>query len=60
MIAKSLSNNFSGCIPSNNLNYIAESLNNIVLNGDDIYLLDVKGVIYKNKKEEIFLDISSN
>ena len=56
------SNNFSGCISGIQLvasDYIAESLNNIVLNGDDIYLLDVKGVIYKNKKEEIFLDISA-
>ena len=56
------SENFSGCISGIQLvanNSISESLHNIVVNDTDVYLLDVKGVIYKNNKEEIFLDIST-
>ena len=37
----------------------SESLNNVIVFENDIYVLDVFGVIYKNLPSNIFLDISS-
>ena len=37
----------------------SESLNNVIVFENDIYLLDVFGVIYKNSPSNIYLDISS-
>ena len=37
----------------------SESLNNVIVFENDIYLLDVFGVIYKNSPSNIYLDVSS-
>jgi hypothetical protein len=37
----------------------SESLNNIIVFENDLYILDVYGVVYKNSPSNIFLDIST-
>ena len=56
------SNNYKGCIEGSGINLIStfsEKLNNIVIFNNEIYLLQSDGIIYKNSKENIFLDVSS-
>ena len=55
------SENYQDCIKGTEvkiLDNFGESLNNIVHFEDDVYFLNVDGIIYKNTSEEIFLDIS--
>ena len=55
------SSNFKECrsgIEKVNSTRFSESLNNIIVFKNDIYLLDVFGVIYKNSPSNIYLDIS--
>ena len=55
------SENYQECIIGTGvkiLDNFGESLNNIVHFEDDIYFLNVNGIIYKNSSEEIFLDLS--
>ena len=37
----------------------SQSVNNIVINKEDIYILDVFGRVFKNNPETIFIDVSS-
>ena len=56
------SDNFKECITGIELvssTKYSESLNNVIVFENDIYVLDVFGVIYKNLPNNIFLDISS-
>ena len=55
------SDNYQECIKGTQvkiLDNFGESLNNIVHFNDDIYFLNVDGIIYKNTSKEIFLDLS--
>jgi len=56
------SSNFKECksgIEKVSITKFSESLNNVIVFSNDIYVLDVFGVIYKNSPTAIFLDISS-
>ena len=54
--------NFKDCLIGasiqNSTNY-SDSLNNIIIFNNDFYVLDVYGKVFKNSKENLFLDISS-
>ena len=55
------SENYQDCIKGTEvkiLDNFGESLNNIVHFEEDIYFLNVDGIIYKNTSEEIFLDLT--
>tara|TARA_B100002019_G_C21274755_1_gene604697 strand:+ start:12172 stop:13911 length:1740 start_codon:yes stop_codon:yes gene_type:complete len=55
------STNYSGCISNVKITsslYVSESLNNIIVNKLDVYLLDVYGRVYKNTPDNVFLDLS--
>ena len=52
--------NFKECIKGTQVKIVdnfGASLNNIVSFNQDLYLLNVDGIIYKNNKDEIFLDL---
>ena len=56
------SDNFKECKTGTELvssTKYSESLNNVIVFENDIYVLDVFGVIYKNLPSNIFLDVSS-
>jgi len=56
------SDNFKECrtgIELVSITKYSESLNNVVVFENDIYVLDVFGVIYKNSPNNIFLDVST-
>lgn len=53
--------NYKECIKGTQVKIIdnfGASLNNIVSFNEDFYLLNVDGIIYKNNKDDIFLDLS--
>lgn len=53
--------NFKDCIKGTEvkiINNFGPSLNNVVTFNEDLYLLNVDGIIYKNNIEEIYLDLS--
>ena len=55
------SDNFGGCIPGleiKNIEKFSESLNNIVVFENNVFVLDVFGKVYKNNNQNIFIDIS--
>lgn len=55
------SENFSNCLSGAEVvktNYFSESLNNVIIFENEIYVLDVFGRIFKNSPNAIFLDIS--
>lgn len=56
------SDNFKECrtgIEFVNSTKYSKTLNNVIVFENDIYLLDVFGVVYKNSPNNIFLDVSS-
>ncbi len=56
------SDNYSECIPGATVvtsEKYSQSVNNIVINKEDIYILDVFGRVFKNNPESIFIDVSS-
>ena len=55
------SENYQKCIKGTKvkiLDNFGESLNNVVQHENDLYLLNVDGLIYKNNNKEIFMDLS--
>ena len=55
------SDNFKDCISGIELvstSRYSKSLNNVIVFENDLYVLDVYGVVYKNSPDNIFLDIS--
>ena len=55
------SNNHKGCITGAkviNIKQYSDSLNNVVIFNNEIYILDVYGKIIREKDESVFLDIS--
>ena len=48
------------CYPPGSSKKFSESLNNIVVFENDLYVLDVFGVVYKNSPSNIFIDVSTN
>jgi hypothetical protein len=56
------SENYGGCLMGSRILEVtkySESLNNIITFGNNLYILDVFGVVYQNSPENIFLDISN-
>tara|TARA_B100001564_G_C20667475_1_gene684483 strand:- start:1539 stop:3290 length:1752 start_codon:yes stop_codon:yes gene_type:complete len=56
------SDNFTECIPGATVitsEKYSQSVNNIIINKEDIYILDVFGRVFKNNPETIFIDVSS-
>lgn len=54
------SNNYFECkneLKINSKSFFSDSVNNIVVYKEDFYVLDVRGIIFKNSKENIFIDI---
>lgn len=55
------SENLVGCIPGLTINVFeifSESLNNLEVFNGDLYILTTGGIVYKNTKDLIFLDLS--
>lgn len=54
------SNNYFECrneLEINSKSFFSDSVNNIVVYEEDFYVLDVRGIIFKNSKDNIFIDI---